>query len=87
MSKKIEVVDDCVDALSYALDEIEAIDESFRSASINVLSAYHAAPDDERSEFEETLMSLGEMADAILCLKGSAEGLLQRIAKAVKQAK
>ena len=87
MSKKIEVVDDCVDALCYALDEIEAMDDSLRSASITVLSAYHAAPDDERSEFEETLMSLGETADAILCLKGSVEGLHKRIAKAVEQAK
>jgi len=87
MSKKIEVVDDCFDALCHALDEIEAIDDSLRSASINVLSAYHAAPDDERSEFEETLMSLGETVDAILCLKGSVDGLYKRIAKAVEQAK
>lgn len=87
MSKKIEVVNDCVDALCRALYEIEAIDDGLRSASINVLSAYHAAPDDERSEFEETLMSLGETVDAILCLKGSVEGLHKRIAKAVEQAK
>lgn len=87
MSKKIEVVDDCVNALCYALDEIEAIDDSLRSASITVLSAYHAAPDDERSEFEETLMSLGEMADAVVSLKVSADALHQRIAQAVKQAK
>jgi len=87
MSKKIEVVDDCVNTLSYALDEIEAIDDSLRSASIVVLSAYHAAPDDKRSEFEETLMSLGETADAILCLKQSAGALHEHIAKAVEQAK
>ena len=87
MSKKIEVVDNSVDALCYALDEIEAIDNSLRSAALDVLSAYNAAQPEVRAEFEETLMSLGEMVDAILCLKGSVDGLYKRIAKAVEQAK
>ncbi len=79
MSEKNEIVDDCVDTLCYALDEIEAIDNSLHSAALNVLSAYHAAPDDNRSEFEETLMSLGETVDAVVCLKGAAESLYRRI--------
>jgi hypothetical protein len=87
MSKTIEVVDDCFDALCHALDEIEAIDDSLRCAALDVLSAYHSAPDEKRPEFEETLMSLGETVDAILCLKGSVEALHKRIAKAVEQAK
>lgn len=87
MSKKIEVVDDCFDALCHALEEIEAIDNSLRSAALDVLSAYNAAQTEERAGFEETLMSLGETADAVVCLKGAAEGLHKRIAKAVEQAK
>lgn len=87
MSKKIEVVDDCADALCYALEEIEAIDNSLRSAALDVLSAYNAAQTEERAGFEETLMSLGETVDAVVCLKGAAESLHRRIAKAVEQAK
>ena len=87
MSKKIEVVDDCVDALCHALGEIDTIEGRLRCAALNVLSAYHAAPDDERSEFEESLMSFGETVDTFFCLKGSVDGLFKRIAKAVEQAK
>ena len=81
MSKKIEVVDDCFDALCHALEEIEAIDNSLRSAALDVLSAYHSAPDEKRPEFEEALMYWGKTVDAFSCLKGSVEGLHKRIAK------
>ena len=83
MSKKIEVVDDCVDALCHALDEINTIENCLRSAALDVLSAYHAAQPEVRAEFEETLMSLGETVDAVVCLKGAAGSLFRRIGKAV----
>ena len=86
MSKKIEVVDDRVDAICHALDKIEAINDSLRSAAINVSSAYHAAQDDDRSELAKTMFSLGETTGAFFCLKVSLENLKSLFVDTAKMA-
>ena len=86
MSKKIEVVDDRVDILCRALDKIEAINDSLRIAANNVLSAYHAAPDDDRSELAETMFSLGKTTGAFFCLKVSLENLKSLFVDTAKMA-
>ena len=81
MSKKIEALDDCADMLSYVPEEIEGLAANLKDAALYVLSAYRAAPVDQRSAFDETLTTLGELADAIVCIEGSTDNLRRRIAE------